>query len=323
MPSVDVTIPNYNYGNYLRDCVESIITQGIKDLRILIMDNASEDNSVEVAQELSREYPCIEVLARKANVGLLASLNEGSDWAQSDYLISLSADDLLPPGALARAIAIMEKHDDVVAAFGKCLFFHNGNAFPGVTASAGRAPWQIMVGRDFIERLLTAHLVTLSPVVRTRIQKKVGYYRPGTFSPDFEMWLRWACLGKIGVSRAPQAIQRLHQSNISNLAWSDPKRRFEHAIATVDVFFAHEGAALPNSQRLQRKSRRTIGKNAYWSAVSHLLRGHRRTAIELFRFALSHCPTAAVLPPIDVLMKYSDPQDRISRALSHAFNLRR
>jgi len=287
------------------------------------MDNASEDNSVEVATQLAREYPCVEVLARKANIGLLGSLNEGNDWAQSDYLISLSADDLLPPGALARAVAVMEKHEDVVAAFGKCLFFQDGDAPPDATGSEKPLSWQVMAGRKFIEELLTTQMVTLSPVVRTRIQKQAGHYRPGTFSPDFEMWLRWACLGRIAVSRAPQAIQRLHQSNISNLLWSNPRHRFEQAVTTLDIFFAHEGATLANWQRLQRKGLRIIGKTAYWSAVSHLLRGQRGTAIELFKFAFSHCPTAAVLPPIDVLVKYSDAKDRITRALSAPFNARR
>lgn len=313
MGSVDVAIPNYNYGRYLRACVGSILAQGTPDLRILIMDNASDDNSVELAKQLATEYPCIEVLARKTNIGLLASLNEGIEWAQSDYLITLSADDLLPPGTLARAIEIMDKHEDVVAAFGKCLFFQDGDLPPNVIEES--SPWQVLPGRSFIERLLTTHVVTLSPVVRTCIQKEAGHYRPETFSPDFEMWLRWGCLGRVAMTRAPQAIQRMHRSNLSNLAWGDSKRRFEQAVTTLDVFFSHEGASLENWQQLRRKSLRTIGKNAYWSAVAHVFRGQGKTAIDLFRFAFDHCPTAAVVPPIDVLMNYSDAGLRILETL--------
>jgi glycosyltransferase involved in cell wall biosynthesis len=319
MGSVDVAIPNYNYGRYLRACVASVLAQGIPGLRILVMDNASEDDSLEIAHQLASEFPCVEVLSRKTNVGLLRSLNEGIEWARSDYLINLSADDLLPPGALARALAIMDNHDDVVAAFGKCLFFQDGELAPDVTDREAASPWQILPGRRFIEKLLNTHVVTLSPLVRTSAQKRAGHYRSETFSPDFEMWLRWGCLGSVAMSRAPQAIQRMHRSNLSNLAWGNSKRRFEQAVATLDVFFSHEGATLENATQLKCKSLRTIGKNAYWSAVAHVFRGQGGTAVDLFRFAFRHCPTAAVLPPVDVFMNYSDAGLRIMETLFPSF----
>ena len=61
MPSIDVVIPNYQYGRYLPGCVASILAQGIPDTRILIIDNASTDNSVEVAQEIARQDARVEL----------------------------------------------------------------------------------------------------------------------------------------------------------------------------------------------------------------------------------------------------------------------
>lgn len=57
MASVDVIIPNYEYGRFLRDCVTSVLRQNIEALRVLIIDNASTDDSVEVARALAREDP--------------------------------------------------------------------------------------------------------------------------------------------------------------------------------------------------------------------------------------------------------------------------
>ena len=55
--SVDVAIPCYPYGGFLRDCVTSVLTQAIRDVRVLIIDNASTDDSVEVALQIAAEDP--------------------------------------------------------------------------------------------------------------------------------------------------------------------------------------------------------------------------------------------------------------------------
>ena len=53
MASVDVIVPCYQYGHFLRDCAASVLTQDVSDLRLVIIDNASTDNTLEVARELA------------------------------------------------------------------------------------------------------------------------------------------------------------------------------------------------------------------------------------------------------------------------------
>ena len=62
MASLDVIIPCYNYGHFLRACIDSLRAQSVDDLRILIIDDASTDNSAETAQKLAREDPQISVV---------------------------------------------------------------------------------------------------------------------------------------------------------------------------------------------------------------------------------------------------------------------
>ena len=54
MNSVDVIVPCYRYGRFLRECVESVLTQKGVDVRVLIIDDASPDNSGDVGTELSK-----------------------------------------------------------------------------------------------------------------------------------------------------------------------------------------------------------------------------------------------------------------------------
>src|ERR1700754_4915016 len=119
MASVDVLVPCYQYGRYLRGCVESILSQGIQDLRVRIIDNASTDDSVGIARRLMAEDSRVDLVAHPRNLGPHASFNEGIDWAGADYFLILCVDDLLAPGALARAVAVMEQNPDVVLTYGQ------------------------------------------------------------------------------------------------------------------------------------------------------------------------------------------------------------
>ena len=127
--SVDVVIPCYQYGRFLRECVTSVLTEGIQDLRVLIIDNASTDNSVEVAQQLACRGPREELVARRRNLVPHASFNEGIDWARSDYFMILCADHLLSPRCLAAPS-------------------RSWSSMPAVGFAHGRPVWAPVAGSD-------------------------------------------------------------------------------------------------------------------------------------------------------------------------------
>src|SRR5437868_1488824 len=114
MATVDVVIPCYNYGRFLEACLRSVLTQPISDLRVLIIDDASTDDSALIAKHLATDDPRIEVRVHSENRGHIRTYNEGIDWAESEYFVLLSADDLLAPGSLGRAVTIMDGEPDIV-----------------------------------------------------------------------------------------------------------------------------------------------------------------------------------------------------------------
>ena len=61
MPNIDVLVPCYRYGHFLRECVSSVLTQEGVDVRVLIIDDASNDGSADVANKLSSENGRVEV----------------------------------------------------------------------------------------------------------------------------------------------------------------------------------------------------------------------------------------------------------------------
>ena len=87
MSSVDVLIPCYRYGRYLQECVQSVLTQGIGELRVLILDDASPDDTPEVAAALARQDKRVTYRRHETNRGHIETYNEGIAWARADYMM--------------------------------------------------------------------------------------------------------------------------------------------------------------------------------------------------------------------------------------------
>src|SRR5215469_6462623 len=114
MNQVDVVIPCYNYAHYLRQCVESVLLQTGVAVRVLIIDDASADDTALVGSGLAAQDSRVEFRRHLTNQGHIATYNEGLlDWASNEYSLLLSADDMLTPGALARSVRLLNSHPDV------------------------------------------------------------------------------------------------------------------------------------------------------------------------------------------------------------------
>ncbi|WP_411505395.1 glycosyltransferase family 2 protein [Brucella anthropi] len=308
MHTVDIAIPNYNYGHYLRACVESVLSQRGVHVRVLIIDNASTDDSVEVAKSLAASDGRVELLLRRKNMGPHASFNESIDWANSEYFLILCSDDLLAADALERAAGVLSQHADVHLAHGATGQIRAGDTIPLPTVAppeSGR--WRIRSGEEFIAfacRHAFNPVAGPSAVVRTAIQKQAGYYRASlSHTDDLEMWLRIAMRGAVASTDQIQAFARSHPRNQSAavngiLNWN---REFE---AGFRSFFDHEGASLPHRRRWFAMAQDCLAKRAYWSAITNLAR-RPKVAGPLMAFALKREPLLTVLPPFDYLLKRS------------------
>src|SRR5262249_29253788 len=94
MTSVDVVVPCYNYARYLEDCVNSVLSQRDVDLRVLIIDDASPDNTPTVAKRLAATDRRVTYMRNDVNLGLVGTSNRGViDWACAEYTALISADD--------------------------------------------------------------------------------------------------------------------------------------------------------------------------------------------------------------------------------------
>ena len=183
MSSVSVVIPCYNYGHFLEEAVTSVLDdqEGV-DVRVLIIDDASPDDSAEVARKIAAREPRVEVIVHAANKGNIATYNEGLlEWADGDYCVLMSADDRLTPGALRRARDLLDANPGVGFVYGRALWVMHGAPLP--TARTKVRGWSVWPGPWWIEhRFRQAENPINSPeiVVRTSLQKRVGGYDAAT-----------------------------------------------------------------------------------------------------------------------------------------------
>ncbi len=96
MGRIDVVVPCYNYARFLRPCVESVLSQQHVDIRMLIIDDASSDDTELLAHGLVAQDQRVQFRRHASNLGNIATYNEGIEWAAGDYFLLLSADDYLP-----------------------------------------------------------------------------------------------------------------------------------------------------------------------------------------------------------------------------------
>ena len=301
MSSVSVVIPCYNYGHFLEDAVTSALDdqEGV-DVRVLIIDDASPDDSAEVARKIAARDPRIEVIVHAANKKNIATFNEGLlEWADGDYCVLLSADDRLTPGALRRARDLLDANPNVGFVYGRALWVTHGAPLP--TARTRVRGWSVWPGQWWLERRFRDAenpITTPEVVVRTSLQRRVGGYDARLpHAADMEMWMRLAANADVGFIRGvDQAYYRLHEENMRKAfdALMDLRQRR----LVFETVLERYGDGLSDATRLSDLVRRALGKEALWDAGRAYDRGSTEQASvdELLAFAVDCWPQVSKLP---------------------------
>lgn len=110
MPKASIIIPVYNASQFLAKCIESIIAQTESDIEVLLINDGSRDDSLEICREYAQKDPRIKVFD-KPNGGVSSTRNHGIGHAQGEYVMFVDADDWLSPDAVEKCIPYMPQYD--------------------------------------------------------------------------------------------------------------------------------------------------------------------------------------------------------------------
>jgi GT2 family glycosyltransferase len=292
------------------------LSQSIQDVRVLVIDDASSDASVEIASRLKALDRRVELIAHARNQGHIRTYNEGIGWAESDYFLLLSADDILVPGALERATAVMDDNSDIVFTYGDCLSWHDDDPFPTIPTSREYV-WERC---DLLAQMCAtaSNLVpTPTAIVRTNVQKAVGGYRTSLpHSADMEMWLRFAASGSVARVDAVQAIYRKHSSAMSNAYFAEMLSDYRQRQLAFASFFDEYGDRLEGSRDLKLSAQRALADRVFRGGAGLLRRGQLREGISHIKWSLQLDHRLRDCPPLWHLMRVPGPEGRERASLA-------
>ncbi|MCD9005778.1 glycosyltransferase [Luteimonas sp. XNQY3] len=225
---VSVVIPSYNHERFLRQAVDSVLSQSHRRIELVVVDDGSRDGSVGLLKQIHDPRLVVHV---QENQGAHAAINRGLALAQGDVLAILNSDDVFHPDRISTCVRALDDEGsdlvctwiEVVDADGTSKGIKQGwkNMRPGWASASG--PEAFWSGEDFTLNLLAGNFVstTSNIVMRRSVYDRVGGMRNLRFAHDWDFMLRAAGEVMCGIVPRPLMQYRLHGSNTitSNRAW--------------------------------------------------------------------------------------------------------
>jgi len=118
MSKVSVNLVTWNGAKYILDCLESLFNQTFEDFSLLIIDNGSTDDTLDLINE---KYPHLKIVTHKENNGFAKAHNQAIHWTRSEYVLVLNQDIVLGKNFLKELIGFLDKNPEAGAATGKLL----------------------------------------------------------------------------------------------------------------------------------------------------------------------------------------------------------
>jgi len=176
----------FNGERYLRESIDSVLSQSFMDFEFLIINDGSSDASRSII--LSYSDPRIRLIENEQNIGLTRSLNRGLDLARGEFIARQDADDISVPARLAKQVAFMDANPHTML-LGS--WYHEVDA-NGALQQRARLPtdqvelrWSLLFFCPFIH---TSVMMRKAPLLT-----EIGYYSDRyEYAEDHELWLRIA-----------------------------------------------------------------------------------------------------------------------------------
>jgi glycosyltransferase involved in cell wall biosynthesis len=217
MARVSICIPTFNYAEFLRDALDSALSQTFTDLEIVVVDNASTDDTPLIVEEYRRRDPRVRSVRNPENVGAQRNLNRCIEVATGEYVNILCSDDLLEPHAIERLAAALDARRDVVIAGGGRVVVDRDLRRPmNVLAFAREAV--TLAGPDAIRSCLMRgnRIGEPSAVLLRRREAARGFDTSYRQLIDLEMWFHMLQRGAFAYVPEPLCWFRQHSGSESS-----------------------------------------------------------------------------------------------------------
>jgi glycosyltransferase involved in cell wall biosynthesis len=216
-PLVSLIALCYNHARFARQCLESVLAQTYEVTELIIMDDASRDDSVRIIHDwiAERKVRC-RFIAHEKNAGVCASLNEALAYATGKYVSMVSTDDVWELDKLERQVPLMEAApDDVAVLYSDAWRMDEaGVRVPGFFIASHRQFEAMPSGAIFPIMWEGNFIPAMTTLIRRSCLEAVGKYDERLIYEDWDMWLRLSEAYQFIYSPFPSATYRLMPNSL-------------------------------------------------------------------------------------------------------------
>ncbi len=227
MTSATVLLPFRDTAATLDAAIASIAAQTLTDWKLLLIDNASEDEGPALARAWCDRDPRIHLIT-EPRIGIAHALNTGLQHATAPLIARMDADDVCHPERLARQVAYLGEHPEIGVLGTRTVFATTVEQSSGMAWYVG---WQnaiITPHEHYVKRFVDAPLAHPTVLFRRDLVEQHGGYSTEPLPEDHELWLRWMDAG-VRFAKLPDEL----------LTWHDHPHRLSrtHTNYSIDAFF--------------------------------------------------------------------------------------
>jgi len=245
---ISVIITSYNHERYIKQCVESILEQkGNFNLEIILGDDCSTDKTPEILEQYSEMYPnTFKRMPNKDNIGITKNLKRCLDACTGEYIAICEGDDYWTDAyKLQKQKDLLELHRDYSMCFSALMvYFETTNTFIlNVLPGQDFITTEDLIGRNYIANFSCC-------MYRTSIVKRLPIGIFDLYTADWMFNIACSQLGKIGFTRDPLSVYRIHAKGAwSGLSALDSARETCHLIDVYNRFLDYKYDALFKEHR--------------------------------------------------------------------------
>ena len=179
LPLVSIIMPAYNSEKHIRESIESVLSQSMEDWELLVIDDASQDETADIVQGYVHLDKRIRLFKNDRNIGTATSRNIGLDNSKAKWVAFLDSDDIWYSNKLERQLEIAEKEGAELVCSSYCILYEN---------TGKRVNYRIPSKISY-EKLLRENIIGCSTVlIRSQLFKNRRFLAE-SYHEDYVMWL--------------------------------------------------------------------------------------------------------------------------------------
>jgi len=217
-PFFSVIIPLYNKENHIQATLQSVLAQTFTDFEVIIVDDVSTDNSLNLVGQVKDER--IQIINHPVNKGLSASRNTGITYAKADMIAFLDADDLWKPRFLERISFLIDAYPDASIFATQYEEFHQRNITVPIKIDRLPVTENKTYLLDFFPVNMGKLIVSFSSIcIRREVFEKSGMFNEEvTFAEDVDFYIRAFSNNQLAYYNESLAIYMIYDSQQMSLA---------------------------------------------------------------------------------------------------------